>query len=302
MKTKAAKATILVLCLCACIASVRAPAAAQGDGTIYGTRQLGPDTYAYVDRSGSNCGFVSCREGVVVIDTGGTSTYAKNLMAAIREHTGKHVRYVINTHYHPESTFGNYLLSQGATIIAHPKCRAALQEKGEEMLHAMRAEGAPDLGGVSIKLPMMIVSKKKELPVFGKKIILIPFAACHSPGDLCVWLPDEKVLFSGDLVFTNYMPDLRDSNIANWIEALDRLAVLEPETIVPAHGLLCDAKAIETDRRFLETLRSQVKAAKEAGTSKEEACQRVDLSEFAGLVGYRELLGVAVSRAYEQTK
>jgi glyoxylase-like metal-dependent hydrolase (beta-lactamase superfamily II) len=269
---------------------------------IYGARRLALDTYAYVDQSGANCGFVVTPEGVVVIDTGGSSIYAKNLLKAISGVTDRNIRYVINTQYDYESTFGNCIVGKAATIVAHSNCKSALSEKGEQMLHAMRAEGKPGLDDITIKLPIRLVWRSKDLAVFGKKISLIPATWAHSPGDLCVWLPEEKVLFAGDLVFSNYMPDLKDANTRNWLRVLTTLAALKPEIVVPAHGVLCDDKAIEKTGDFLQALRAKVKAAKEAGVTKEEAVSKIDLSDYSELIGYKELVGVAIEKAYDEPK
>ena len=220
------------------------------------------DVYAQIGRGdsiydgwGANQGFVSTTEGVVVVDTGFTSGSAGALLRDIKSRRAP-VRFVINTHDHSDHVFGNSLFDKSsAVILSHSNCKSRLIEMGEERITGYRRFDArlrSALKGLSISPPQVTYEERVELNVGETKLRLIhPKDGAHTKGDTMVLLPDERVLFSGDVVWASYHPNLEDANIEGWIEALNGISKMDVELIVPGHGPVTDRSAIAPLAEYL---------------------------------------------------
>ena len=216
----------------------------------------------------ANIGFVVGDDAVAMIDSGGSVPDGQRALEAIRRLTDKPVRFLINTHMHPDHVFGNQVFeTAGATIIGHRRLPAALAARADFYKQSMAAQIGPELAGeVSITLPDETVDGERRIDLGGRSIVVKAWATAHTDNDLTVFDEKTKTLFAGDLVFMQHCPVL-DGSLKGWLAQIPELKAIPAERVVPGHGPVSAPwpAAIEPQRRYLETLAADIRNAIEAG-------------------------------------
>jgi glyoxylase-like metal-dependent hydrolase (beta-lactamase superfamily II) len=240
----------------------------------------------------SNAAFVVTPAGVVVIDALGSPALATRLMDEIAKVTPIPVTHVIVTHYHADHIYGlQAFKDKGARIIAHVAAREYLNSETARLrLAASRQDLAPWIDMSTRLVPAdEWVEGPKELKVGGVSFQLQPVGPSHTPEDMVVYLPQEKVLFAGDLVFRSRIPFVGQADSGHWIKALDTLLSFNASVIVPGHGpLSAEArKDMELTRDYLVYLRSSMGQAANNMEPFEEAYGATDWMRFEHLPLFR---------------
>lgn len=233
----------------------------------------------------SNAGFVVTPAGVVVIDALGSPELARRLMAEIAKVTSKPIHTIVLTHYHADHIYGLQVFKDaGARVVAHGAAREYLTSDTARLrLEASRQDLWP---WVDEKTRLVSADEwletSKSLIVGGVKFEIHPVGPSHTAEDLVVYLPAQKILFAGDLVFRNRIPFVGQANSRHWIESLENLLKFDARWVVPGHGPISnDAKSDMTlTREYLIYLRQVMGRAAKEMEPFESAYESTDWKRF----------------------
>lgn len=241
------------------MAFLLAPALAQ-------VNKIGPDLYAYISQndSSANSTFLITGQGILVVDTGLNEAEGRKLLAEIRKISPLPVRYIVNTHYHPDHRGGNGVVGPQASIIATAFTLKHL------------AEGATARSS-SDKIAF---DKQLTLQFGGHEIDIYFPGPAHTMGDAVVYFPAEHAVAPGDLFLTNSCPAMDQGDMENWVSALDAILQLPVTAVVPGHFELASKDELRRFRNYLADLRDQVGTMFRAGTSPDEIVKKLDLSKY----------------------
>ena len=262
--------------------------------------EIADGVFAYIQPDGSwflnNTGIVVGPDTVVMVDQTSTEDRGRALLDTVnRVGGGKPVPALVNTHHHGDHTFGNYLVPAGTAIIAHHRCRLETQLTGTAITALFQG---PDWGDLQVRPAMITFDDRLTVWSGERRIDLIHFGVpAHTTNDVVAYLPDDGVVFTGDLVFHQGTPFAVQGSVTGWLEVLDELEALGAERLVPGHGPICDAAVIDDVRRYLGFVIATAAAARAAGISPLDAAQDTDLGKFAELSDPERLVG-NLHRAY----
>ena len=268
--------------------------------------------YAYVGDKGArtydneglnaNIGLIVTPAGAILIDSGASYQSARKIQEAVRRVTPQPVKWVINTGGQDHRWLGNgYFKEQGAEIIAHASARADMLARGGDHLAGLTAALKERADGTIPTLPTRFIDgNDAQLELGGITLELRNRGGGHTPGDMMVWLPSRKVLFSGDIVYVNRMLGVIPvSSTKAWLAAFKVIEDLQPRYIVPGHGEVTDLATAAADTRdYLLALRTHMKKAVDEGTDMSAAVKSFDTQPFMRLLNATELMPGNASRTY----
>jgi cyclase len=257
--------------------------------------------YAYVQLDGSwglnNSGFLAGRNGTTLIDTCFTERRTKALLDTVRSVSDRPIRTLVNTHHHGDHTHGNYLLP-GATIIGHDRCRDEVLSSGHV---AQSLFPGVDWGQLEVAAPFVTFDEQLTVWVDERRMELRFAGPAHTTNDVVGWIPDERVLFAGDLVFNGGTPFVVMGSVSGTLAAVDRLRGLDPLTIVPGHGPVCGPEALNAQADYLQFVQTTARRGFAAGTPPLDLAFDTDLGPFAALHDPERLVG-NLYRAYSELR
>ena len=240
----------------------------------------------------SNAGFVVTPRGVVVVDALGSPILAQKLLAEIKKVTSQKVVAVIVTHYHADHIYGLQEFKKiGAKIYAQGEGRNYLSsDTAKQRLIASRIDFAPWVNdGTQLVAADVWIDQKAKLNIGGVEFLISRVGPAHAPEDLMVYVPSEKVLFAGDLVFRGRIPFVGNADSKGWISALDEIEKLNPQIVIPGHGAYSSkpGEDIAFTRNYLKYLRESMSKAAIDLDPFDEAYQQADWSEYEGMPLFR---------------
>ncbi len=265
-----------------------------------GIIQTASQAYAFIQPNGAtNAGFIVSEEGVLVIDSLMTPSLATRLLSEIRHLTKAPIRYLVDTHYHGDHVFGNQYFVP-APIIGHVNCRLELIEKFDANMNRYtsgRPELIPELSQIRMTLPDVTFEDRMNLQMGSREINLIHLGRAHSAGDILLHLPQDGVLYAGDIAFHRILPAFPDGHITKWLNVMEETRKLDFETIVPGHGPVGTKKEFDEARELMAHLHGEIRQGFDQGKSEDETAQQVDLGKFTSYLG-QERIGQITQMAY----
>ena len=206
-------------------------------------QQIGPDLYAYIsdNDASANSTFLVSDQGILVVDTGLNAQEGRKLLAEIRKLSPAPVRWIVNTHYHPDHRGGNSVVGPDAIIISTEFTRSHAEKPSQEN-----------------SVSEAVGPKGLVLYLGGHEVHIYHPGPAHTQGDLVVYFPDEHAIATGDLFLTNSCPAMDDGDMENWITALDHMLALPIDHVVPGHFELATKSELQRFRNYLADLRDQV--------------------------------------------
>ena len=258
--------------------------------------------YAFIGVKGNaNAGFILTEQGVIVVDSQMNEELAQQMLTEIRRLTPQPVLYVVNTHHHGDHTFANHIYLPTQGIIAHENAFRFLQEHGEEHLRQFaQLYGKEQSKGIKVTLPTLTLQDHLTLTYKKRKIEILYLGKGHTEDDLVVYLPEDKILFSGDLVYVGRLPWLGDGNTKSWLRTIEKLKTLEFESVVPGHGKVGNRKDLLRFERYLTDLRVAVITSMLQGLSLEEMKQTIQIPEYQQDLKYADWLPLHVEKVYRE--
>lgn len=254
----------------------------------------------------SNSTFVVTNDGVLVFDTGSSETIGRAIRNTIATVTDKPVRWVINSHAHGDHWLGNAALAdEGTEIISSDVVQARIRAEGQEWVERFKRMTEGATGDSTVLAPNQAVHDPLAREFGGVRVEVLFSGNSHSPGDIVFWLPKERVLLTGDVMYTARPPATFDANVAQWTRFLGELEALEPLVVVPGHGPVGKKMDIALLRGYFEALWSAVSEGYEEGLSDFEIAPRARarlVSFEKDFPGMDERLGESVSHVYLQVE
>lgn len=203
----------------------------------------------------ANAGIVIGKDGILVVDTLISAKEGERFLADIRKVSDKPIRYVVNTHAHLDHAFGNCVFAKlgAVVVISHDADRKMLERVGETTLKNIGKYGLKpeDMAGTGIVYPSLTFSEKVTIDLGGETVELIRVAPSHTEGSIIVYLPAKKLVFSGDILFTDFHPFMADGDLPGWTKTLDALMAMDVERIIPGHGPLSTKKDLGEMKEYL---------------------------------------------------
>jgi cyclase len=247
------------------------------------TCEVADGIFAYIQPDGgwcvSNAGILAAGAAAVVIDTAATQARALLLRDAVQRVTASPVRLVLNTHHHGDHTFGNAVFP-GAIVAAHDLTRTDMITRGTAL---RRAWPDVDWGDLDVVPPVLTFADRVTLHPGGARVEVCHVGPAHTTGDVVAWLPDQRVLFAGDVVMSGRTPFALMGSVAGSIAAIRWLRSLEPRTVVCGHGPVTGPGALELAEEYLTWVQRLAAQGQAAGLTPLETARQ------AGLGAYRDL-------------
>ena len=267
-----------------------------------GLHELGNDLYAYLQPDGSwgwaNAGLVVDGKATLLVDTLYDLKLTQEMLDTMRRAApaAAQIETVVNTHANGDHCYGNQLVS-GAEIIASARTAEEMTSGVSPMVMAMLMKQAATMGqlgeylrrifgpfewdNITLTPPNKTFEGELTVHVGGKTVQLMEVGPAHTQGDTMAYLPDQRVVFTGDILFIGGHPIIWAGPTSNWLRACDRILALDVETIVPGHGPLTDKKGVAEVKGYLEYVYQEARKRYDAGMSAPEAARDIPLDRYA---------------------
>jgi cyclase len=268
-----------------------------------GVHDLGSGCYAWIQPDGSwgysNSGLIVDSDESLLIDTLYDLPKTKEMLEGYRRATraANRIGTLVNTHANGDHYFGNQL-AEAPRIIASRTCAEEMKlrppSQRAEQLRNWRQLGDAgrfiyenlggkfDLEDMALVLPTEVFERHLTLNVGRKRIELHNVGPAHTGGDTLVYLPDEKMVYTGDIIFAEAHPIVWDGPVSNWIKACDLMIAWGAEIVVPGHGPIGDLAAVRKTRRYWEYVTGAARKRFDAGMPVDDAVRDISLDEFRG--------------------
>jgi cyclase len=258
------------------------------------------DIYAYTQPPGgwclSNAGVIVGPDSALVVDTLATESRAQRLREAIDGLCLGPGRVLVNTHHHGDHTFGNQVFGPSATILAHERARTEMAETG---LTLTTLWPHVEWGKIRVVLPTVTFVDRLTIHVGTRRAELIRVGPAHTTNDVVVWLPDERVLFAGDVVLSGATPFNLMGSVSGALTAIEQLRELGPRTVVCGHGPVTGPEVFNENADYLAWIQRLAYQGTKRGITPLQLAREADLAMFDHLLDPERIVG-NLHRAYAE--
>jgi len=267
-----------------------------------GIHEIGNGAWAYIQPDGSwgwnNAGLITDGDQSLLVDTLFDERLTADMLRAMHQVIGvrgEEIDLLVNTHANGDHTFGNRLV-EGARIIASKACAEEMSDMPPAVLAELMRQ-APAMGtlgeylqhcfadfdfaGVTLRQPDETFSGEHSLKVGDKPVQLIEVGPAHTAGDVLVHVPDNRVVYTGDILFIEGTPIMWQGPVGNWLRACDRILAMDVDVIVPGHGPITDKAGVRAVQDYLRYIDAEARQRFDAGMPAEEAAQDIALGSYA---------------------
>lgn len=256
---------------------------------------VGETTQRSASNFGNNSthGVIITNEGVVLIDSGASYLGAKEIHGVVQTLTDKPIKIVINTGGQDHRWLGNdYFQKLGARIIASTKTQADQKARADYHLTRLGSLIGDSLNGTNPVFATEVFDTEKKVEIGGIELELYHVGAAHTVGDIFIWMPSEKTMFAGDIVFNDRMLGVGPArDIESWINVFEKMASFKPKHIIPGHGKVSDlGTATKNTQEYLKFLKAKISKILDNDGDMLEA-SKIDQSDFYFLSGYENIAG-----------
>lgn len=284
-----------------------------------GLHQLVKGTYAYLQPDGSwgwsNAGLISDGDESMLIDTLYDLELTREMLDTMSQNVeaARHINTLVLTHSNGDHVFGNELV-KGAEIVSSKACAEEMSEMPPQMMAGL-IKAAPGMGepgkyfsrcfsafnfnGITLTLPTRTFKGRLDLSVGNKEVNLIEVGPCHTKGDIMVFVPNDKTVFAGDILFIGGTPIMWIGPVKNWIRACDLMLDIEADFFVPGHGPVTDKKGVDSIKTYWTYIEAEARKRFNAGMSMEEAMSDIDLGQYAAW-GEKERIVINVAALFKE--
>jgi len=266
-----------------------------------GLSDLGHGSWAYLQPDGSwgysNAGLITDSGESLLVDTLFDLPLTQSMLTAMADATpaARHIDVLVNTHANGDHCYGNQLV-EGARIIASrasaeemdavpPAMMAEMLRRADELgvagAYFQKSFGDFEFEGITPTPPTETFEQQHRIQVGDKQVELIEVGPAHTRGDILVHLPEDGIVFTGDILFIEGTPILWEGPVSNWIDACDRIMAMKPKVIVPGHGPLTDLNGVRGVREYLKFIRDEARERFEAGLTASEAARDIALGDYS---------------------
>jgi len=265
-----------------------------------GLHEVGDGLWTYLVPDGgwclANAGLIVDGDQTLLVDTLIDLPMTSEMLDTMRDAVpaAKRIEKLVNTHANADHTWGNQLVKE-AEIIASKGCAEEfdhfLPETLLELMGQTKEMGvlgefleycfdAFDFNGIELTHPTTVFEDHHAVTVGDKKVDLYNVGPAHTRGDVLVHIPDDNLMYAGDILFVGGHPVIWDGPVDNWRKACDKIIELNPDVVVPGHGPIAGQKDVRRFRAYLDELEYEVKKRFDAGMSEMEATKDIALANF----------------------
>ena len=274
-------------------------------------RQLAPNVYVTSTATGVNVGAIITSDGLVYVDAPMIPQDARAWKERTAALTDAPPLFLINTDYHGGHAVGNPIL--GGTIVAHEATWKHLtsmsdsyRQKILDKWHKDYPSEFAEIKSLAFRRPELTFQSRLTL-YCGDTTLQLIHVGGHTPATAMVYIPESRILFTGDILVLDRYPYLGEANTKEWLEALTLIRRMEPAIVVPGHGALCDAGATEPLSTYIRAIRSSVRQFFKSGKSKSETVNKLRKQDWvtypgADKAGLDALIKTNISRVYDEMK
>jgi len=285
-----------------------------------GLHEIGNGLYAWLQPDGSwgwsNAGLVVDSGETLLVDTLFDLKLTRDMLHAMRNAVpaANHIKQVVNTHANGDHYFGNQLVSD-ANIIVSKRCAEEMKERPPESLIArftnykelgdggeflMKTMGRVfDFSGIVYTPPTQTFEGQLDVKVGNKMVKLVEVGPAHTGGDILAYIPQDKVVYTGDILFNGGHPIVWAGPVDNWIRACDLMLSWDVDVVVPGHGPITDKSGIRSLKHYLEYVKEQARRCYDEGMNLEQAVDNISLKEFNSWTD-AERIYVTVNNLYQE--